>query len=59
MNCKERLMKYRNESFDTIMLLIRNGTIKCGRYAHLVKIDKNKIIKGKELFGNADSKRKS
>lgn len=50
MKCLERLEKYGDESLDTIILLIRNGTIKSGRYAHLVKVDKNKQMKGKEFF---------
>ena len=50
MQCVERYNKYKDESLDTIILKIRNGTIKCGRYAHLVKIDSKKILKGKEFF---------
>lgn len=55
MKFKTRLEKYEDEDFDTIMILIRNGTIKCGRYAHLVKIDKDKIMKGKEFFNNGSN----
>lgn len=50
MNCIDRLEKYKEEDFDTVILLIRNGTIKCGKYSHLVKVKKNKIMKGKEFF---------
>ena len=50
MKCISRYDKFKEETFDSIILKIRNGTIKCGKYAHLVKIDKNKVIKRKELF---------
>ena len=43
-------IKHKEESFDRVILLIRNGTIKCGKYANCVKIDKNPKIKGKEFF---------
>lgn len=56
MLCKERYEEYKDEYFDTIILKIRRGDIKCGRYSHLVKIDKNKEYKGKELFKNDRSK---
>ena len=52
MQCITRYDKYHEEPFDSIILKIRNGTIKCGKYAHMVKIDKNAIIKRKELFAN-------
>jgi len=48
----ERLEKYKNEDMSLIILYIRNGTIKCGKYSHLVKIDKNYKINEKELFKN-------
>lgn len=50
MQCVTRYDKNCEEPFDSIILRIRNGPIKCGKYAHMVKIDKNKIIKRKELF---------
>lgn len=50
MRCLERLEQYKDDDFDHIILQIRNGTIKSGRYSHLVKIDKNKEVKGKVLF---------
>lgn len=54
MKCIDRLEKYKDEDLDTILLKIKNGTIKCGRYAHLIKIDKNdnKPIDRKEIFIN-------
>lgn len=52
MKCMDRFQQYKDENFDRIMLMIRNGTIKAGKYSHLVKINENKIIKGKELFKN-------
>lgn len=52
MLCADRFDEYKDESLDTIILKIRNGTIKCGKYAHLVKIDDKKEMKGKEFFTN-------
>jgi len=52
MNCIDRYEQYKDEDFDRIILGIRKGNIKAGRYAHLVKVNKNKIIKDKELFTN-------
>lgn len=46
----QRYETYKDEPLDRIIVLIKNGTIKCGRYAHLVKIDEDKIMKGKEFF---------
>lgn len=45
-----RLDKYKDTEFDKIILMIRNGTIKAGKYSHLVKVDKNAKAKGKEFF---------
>ena len=50
MKCVDRYEKYLDEDLDVIILNIRKGNIKAGRYAHLVKVNKNKIIKDKELF---------
>lgn len=47
-----RYNEFKEEDFDAIILKIRNGIIKCGRYSHLVKVDKNPKIEGKELFKN-------
>jgi len=57
MNCIDRYEQYKDEDFDRIIMNIRKGIIKSGRYAHLVKVNKKKIIKDKELFtnGNEDS----
>lgn len=49
MQCIKRLKEYEQESIDVIILKIRNGTIKTGRYANLVKVDKDFKIK-KNLF---------
>lgn len=59
MKCIDRYEMYKDYDFDKIILAIKKGSIKCGRYSHLVKVDKNKIIKDKELFknnGNDESK---
>lgn len=52
MLAQERYEEYNNSEFDVILMKIRNGTIKSGRYSHLVKIDKNKVYsdKQKEFF---------
>ena len=52
MLAQERYEEYNDSEFDVILTKIRNGTIKSGRYSHLVKIDKNKVYsdKQKEFF---------
>ena len=56
MNVMKRYHEYIENSFDTVILLIRNGTIKSGKYAHLVKVDDDKQLKGKEFFNeNSES----
>lgn len=58
MKAIERYEKYKDEDFDAIILKIRNGTIKCGRYAHLVKVDKNlDNMDRKELFNGRHNKK--
>ena len=57
MKCVSRYMKYKDEDFDKVMMLIKSGHIKCGKYAHLVKIDKKKEMKGKEFFRNGSNKK--
>lgn len=49
-----RYQKYQQDglTFDELLLKIKQGVIKCGRYSHLVKIDNNYKIKGKELFND-------
>lgn len=57
----DRYQKYKEEDFDTIILKIRSGEIKSGRYSRLVKIDKNKKFSDnrKEYFnGSENSKSK-
>lgn len=52
MKCIDRLTEYKDVDFDQIIIHIKKGKIKSGRYAHLVKIDNKMKIKtdGKELF---------
>lgn len=52
MKAMDRFERYKDVELDRIITYIRNGTIKSGKYSHLVKIDKNKKIKGKELFSD-------
>lgn len=54
MESYDRFNKYHNESLDLVITLIRNGSIKCGKYANLVKVDKNAKIKGKEFFNDEE-----
>jgi len=52
MKCISRFEKYRGDDLDGIILSIKNGTIKVGKYSHLVKVDGNKVIDRKELFAD-------
>lgn len=54
MKCIERYEQFKEDDFDSIILSIRNGKIKSGRYAHLVKVDKSEKVDGKELFTNGE-----
>ena len=56
MQCVDRYEKFKNEDLDVIIMKIRNGSIKCGRYSHLVKIDKDYKLKGKEFFSDGGNK---
>lgn len=49
MKCIDRYEEYKDDNFDTIILKIKNGSIKSGRYAGLVKIKKDYKF-GKEIF---------
>lgn len=55
MKCIDRLLQYKDEDFDRIILYIKKGNIKCGRYSHLVKVDKKASKIRKELFGDEKS----
>lgn len=50
MDGAERLRTYIHDDFDVIIMNIKNGTIKCGRYAPKVKLRDIKL--GKELFAD-------
>ena len=52
-----RLEHFNGEDFDKIILLIKNGTIKSGKYSNLVKIKKNEKINKKELFTNGTTEK--
>jgi N-acetylglucosamine-6-phosphate deacetylase len=58
LKCIDRFQKYREDDFDQIILKVRNGTIKPGKYAHLVKVDDDKKMKGCEFFNEKSSKSK-
>lgn len=51
-----RLDRFKDEDFDKIIILLKQGTIKAGKYAGLVKIKKNEKYNGKELFTNGGEK---
>lgn len=55
MECRTRYDEYKDEYFDTVLLKIKRGDIKCGKYAHRVKISNKKDYDGKELFKNGKS----
>ncbi len=50
MKCISRFKKYRDSEFDKVLMHIRDGTIKAGTYAHLVKVDKSSKLKGGVYF---------
>lgn len=52
MKCVDRYQEHRDEMFDDLIMKLRNGTIKSGKYSHLVKVDEDKIMKGKEFFND-------
>jgi hypothetical protein len=55
MKCISRYEKYKEDPFDRYIVLIKNGKIRSGRYSHLVKIDQNKKLEGKEFFTDGDN----
>lgn len=48
----ERYEEYKDTDLDIIVMKIKNGTIKCGKYSNLVKIKKleENFKKQKEFF---------
>lgn len=52
MKCVSRYKQYKDDDLDSIILKIRSGIIKPGKYSHLVKIDKDKKMNGKEFFND-------
>lgn len=47
----ERLKKYEECTFDEVIMKIKHGVIKSGKYSHLIKIDKDaKLPKKGVLF---------
>ena len=52
MNPIKRLTKFIEKDFNEVMTLISNGSIKCGKYSDLIKIDKNSKMKGTRFFEN-------
>ena len=57
MESADRYNQYKEtKELDRIIILIKRGTIKCGKYANRIKIDKTKMSR-KELFTN-DQRRK-
>lgn len=54
----ERYLAYKDIGFDELIIKIKNGIIKAGKYSHLVKVDKDfKVpLKGEVLTRDADTK---
>lgn len=50
-----RLKEYIEDDFDRLMLHIKKGQVKAGKYAHLVKVKEGKKIKGNCFFGKEDN----
>ena len=54
MNIRDRLTEYSNDDFDRMILHIKNGRLRAGKYSHLVKVDENKKLKGTKFFERED-----
>ena len=50
MYCIERYEEHKKDFIDQLLMDIRYGKIKAGRYAHLVKIDKHAVAKKKGWY---------
>ncbi len=46
----DRLNEYENIDFDIIILKIKSGVIKCGRFSHLVKTKGSKPVPKKGVL---------
>jgi hypothetical protein len=57
MKALSRFEEYRDTELDVIILKIRNGTIKSGKFINIIKVDKNPKV-WKELVINEDGKSK-
>lgn len=56
----ERMLQYQDEDLDIVLLRIKSGTIKCGRFSHLVKVKgAQKVPKKGVLFDDVRSNSKS
>lgn len=52
MKCIDRYNEFKSEPFDKVILYIKKGIIKSGKYSNLIKINKNEKINRKDLFSN-------
>lgn len=50
MSPAERVHMYKTDYLDTVLLKIKRGDLKCGKYADRVKVDKHFDMDGKEFF---------
>ena len=50
MRCIKRYKRYQDEDFDRVLLYIKDGTIKCGKYSDIVKVEEFTKLKGGVLF---------
>lgn len=58
MKSTERYQENKDDDFDMIIMKIKHGEIKCGRYSHRIKVKNKNInpIDEKELFKHAKNK---
>lgn len=56
MNAVERYEKYKDEDFAVVLLQIKNGIIKSGKYSKLVKVKDKKIDDKQKEFFNEEEK---
>lgn len=55
----DRFEKHKDDEFDALIIRIKSGVIKSGRFSHLVKINPKLKMKGKVFFDDTGSAGKS
>lgn len=56
MTKKELFKKYQDREFDKVLLAIKRGRIKTGKYSGMVKVSEHAKINRKEMFPSAGPK---